>query len=584
MDIAEASQSDLLDKKVKDQAIDFLFERIPDAILKQIILPFAFVAVLWRIQDKTHLVVWAIVVVLLYAARFYLAKLYLKERIKYKPLHWWANKYLISTVLMSLLWSYGAFVFYPDNALGEQIFIITLVLGLSAGTIYATAFWISALYAWSYPLLIILSSRLILENSYSYYFIAMLLILYLIIITKISKLTNKFIFEAIRLRFENIELIDKLKAEKDIAEEANRAKTKFLATASHDLRQPLHALNLFTGLLKHHSTEKIQQELLEKVDASLTGLNGMLDKLLDISRLDAGVLEKNVQNFNLRELLVSLSNEFKSQANDKGLDFISHHSDCYVRSDPVLLEVILRNLLSNAIRYTDSGSVSLICADTNDPDNNNVTIQVTDTGIGIKEENIKEIFSEYTQLNNPERDQTKGLGLGLAIVKRISELINCEIIHESSYGKGSSFSVTVPIGIKESKPKLPKSKIRFDNLSVVFIDDEEAILDAMNDTLSIWGCNVLKAQSANEAIKLIKESNFKPDVIISDYRLREGLNGAMAIKSICELFDHNIAAYIVTGDTDPKRLREARASGYELLHKPLQPEKIKFALSSLNKS
>lgn len=582
MEVNENSQAELLDEKVNNQAIDFLFERIPDAILKQLIIPFIFVAVLWQTQDKIHLITWAIVVVVVYISRFYLAKLYLKERTKLRSSRWWANKYVFSTVIMSLLWSYGTFVFFPQNAVAEQVFIITLVLALSAGTIYATAFWINALYAWSYPLLLVLTARLIMEYSYSYYFMSLLLIIYLVAITKIAKLTNKYIYDAIRLHFENTALIGDLRIEKEHAEEANRAKTRFLAAASHDLRQPLHALNLFSELLKRHATDNTQQEILDKVDCSLNSLNGMLDKLLDISRLDAGVLEKNIVNFNLRYLVLSLSNEFKNQCNDKGLELITQFSDCHVLSDPVLLEVILRNLLSNAIRYTNSGSVSLVCNQVNKSGEKLANIQVKDTGIGIKQENIEEIFSEYTQLNNPERDQSKGLGLGLAIVKRISELIGSEISIESSYGKGSVFSVTVPIGIEAPRAETAENNIDFNGLAVVIIDDDETILSAMADTLSIWGCNVLQAQTGDEAIMRIQENGFIPDVIISDYRLREGRNGASAIKDICELFDHEIAAYIITGDTAPERLREARASGYELLHKPLQPEKIRAALNKLN--
>ncbi len=583
MDIIKKNKSDSLDERVNNQAIDFIFEWLPDANRKQLLLPFLFVTALWQTQPHIHLITWASLVILANILKIILAKLYLKYRNDYKSPLWWVNLYVVSSGITGLLWGYAAFTFYSTDSIGEQVLIITFVLGLATATSYLTSYWLKSFYAWSYPLFLAMIYRLYSEGTIEYIILTIAFIINLIVLTKMAKQNNASILDSIKLRFENTALIENLKKEKEKAEEANRAKTKFLAAASHDLRQPLHALNLFTGLLKHHSTEKIQKELLKKVDSSLLGLNVMLDKLLDISRLDAGVLEKNIQNFNLREVLDSLTIEYENQFSEKGLRFETNYTDCHVKTDPVLIEGILRNLLSNALRYTDSGTVSLICQVADVHDKESVTIQVKDTGIGIKEENLNEIFSEYTQLNNPERDQSKGLGLGLAIVKRISNLIGAKLKVKSEYGFGSLFELTIQQGIQIIRRQ---EKTNIENnlnlLSVIFIDDDEAILSGMNEMLLVWGCQVLAVASAEEAIKYIRETDFIPDVIISDYRLREGRTGAEAIKAISNLFDSDIPAYIITGDTDPARLKEALASGYELLHKPLKPEKIKEILNTLN--
>ncbi len=341
------------------------------------------------------------------------------------------------------------------------------------------------------------------------------------------------------------------------------------------MRQPLHAMGLFASLLEKELDNDKQKNLFNNVTRSLDVLRELLNTLLDISKLDAGAVEKNLVSFYLNKILNRLATEFESEAKEKSLSFEYTSTNAVVHSDPALLELILRNLLSNAVKYTEKGGVKISVSEADGM----IEIVVLDTGIGIPQDKQQEIFQEFHQLDNPERDRTKGLGLGLAIVKRLLGLLNNTIEIESNPKGGTIFRLTVPTGDENKVKNETAKKIIFDNsmlknISVILIDDEVHIREGMKNTLEEWGCNVLIAASENEALNEIKLSDFKPKAIITDYRLRENKTGAQAIQAIRDVTGSEIPALIITGDTAPERLREARASGHALLYKPVQPAQI----------
>ena len=373
-----------------------------------------------------------------------------------------------------------------------------------------------------------------------------------------------------------------LTKQKEEAERANIAKSRFMAAASHDLRQPMHALGLFVGAL----VERIQfpevKAIVKNIEASVTAMDGLLNALLDISRLDAGFLQPTLEAFPIQTLLDSLRIEFSLQALEKGLKFKVLPSSAVVKSDPVLLKRILINLVSNAIRYTHEGGVLVGCRRRGGV----LRIEVWDTGIGIPVERREAIFQEFYQLGNPERDRSKGLGLGLAIVERMAKLLGTQVTVQSEPRRGSMFAVEIPFIVKlrlehqRPVPVAEQQAARF-GLFVVIVDDETAILEGIRALLENWGCRTLIATSGQDALTQLMKQNDKPDIVISDYRLRDNENGISVLQAIQALFPTPIPGVLISGDTAPELLRDSEASGYRLLHKPVSPAKLRLLISHL---
>ena len=367
-------------------------------------------------------------------------------------------------------------------------------------------------------------------------------------------------------------------AARDEAERANRAKTQFLAAASHDLRQPMQSLFFFAHALSDRLGDHPATPLLASMSESLDGLRSLLDSLLDVSRLDAGVVRANVTEFALGPLLERLAAEYAPQAAEAGIVLRHVPTGRWVRSDPVLLERILRCLIENAIRYTERGAVLLGCRRAG----GDLRILVQDTGIGIPAEQSEEVFREFVQLANPERDRRKGLGLGLAIVRRLAGILGHTVTLRSKPGRGSGFALRLPMAAARPLPRParpPADRPAGGNL-VVVVDDDAIILLSMRAMLEEWGYSVVAALSADEAIDTLTALGRRPDLILADYRLRDGRTGLQAIRDIFGLCGIRVPAVVLTGDTDPARIAEVQRSGYRLLHKPVSATVLRDTLAS----
>lgn len=362
------------------------------------------------------------------------------------------------------------------------------------------------------------------------------------------------------------------------AERANMAKTKFLAAASHDLRQPVQAIFFFTSVLSHKLRNHAAKPVLDDLQTSLEGLNVLLDSLLDVSKLDAGLIVPKVTDFNIGAVLDRLATDFGPVAREKGVELRVVPCSAMVRSDPTLLARIVQNLMANAVRYTSRGTVLLGCRRRGGA----VDIQVWDTGIGIPSERTKEIFEEFTQLGNPERDRSQGLGLGLAIVDRLARLLGHRVEVSSLPGHGSVFTVTVHLAAAAIAAPAPRPRraasISEEGRMVVLIDDEPFVLKGLSMVLQDWGYRVLAVTSEAEAMEKLAAMQTPPSIILADYRLREGRTGTEAVAHIRDHYAVAIPSIIITGDTAPERLREAEASGFSILHKPIQPPQLREAL------
>jgi signal transduction histidine kinase/CheY-like chemotaxis protein len=363
---------------------------------------------------------------------------------------------------------------------------------------------------------------------------------------------------------------------------ANQAKSRFLAAASHDLRQPLQALGLFVAQLRARMDTTERRRVIERIDAALAAMNELFNALLDVSKLDAGGLTPDLSEFPVARLLKRIEQTFAEAAREKELSLRVLPSRAWVCSDFILLERILFNLVSNAVRYTSRGGIMVGCRRRG----TELRIEVWDTGVGIPPDQHHNIFGEFYRLGERDRDQRAGLGLGLAIVDRMCRLLGHSIIVTSTVGRGSRFTVAVPAVAARAEVVALRAPVRapldsFDGKLVVAIDDDPLVLDGMRGLFRSWGCRVVTGSGADVALAGLAAHDEPPDLIISDYRLPKGSTGIEAIAQLRGAFGSPIPAFLISGDVSPERLHEARACGFHLQHKPVDPMLLRAMFNQL---
>jgi len=358
------------------------------------------------------------------------------------------------------------------------------------------------------------------------------------------------------------------------AELADQSKSRFLAAASHDLRQPLHALGLFAAALRERRHDPETTALVGRINTSVESLEALFSALLDISRLDAGVVVAQPRDVALQPLLERIANDFSAEAVDRSLRLSVVPTRFAVRTDPVLLERILRNLVANALHYTDAGGV-VVGARRRGGD---VAIEVWDSGRGIAAQDRERVFEEFWQAGNPERDRTRGLGLGLAIVRRLADLLGHAIVLDSRPGRGSVFRVVLPrvaaIGAQRGPAHSGVSPTALEGARVLVLDDDAEAREGMASVLAAWRCTVVAVGDPSD----LAADAAPPDALLVDYRLRGGLDGMHAIGVLRGRFGAGVPAIVVTGESLPAELARIVGSGLPMLHKPVQASKLRAAL------
>ena len=422
-----------------------------------------------------------------------------------------------------------------------------------------------------------------------HWFNAVLLVAFLTYLVLYVRDSGRMTADALHTRYENLVLVGELRAKqeeaesaRDRAETASRSKTQFLAAASHDLRQPLTALALFNRLLSDKAKDPEIRRIAGHIDASITALESLMSALLDISKLDAGTIQPKRIVVSLAEMFQRLSAQYAPVAEEKGLRFTASAADAWVNSDPVLLERIVRNLIENALRYTNQGQIELRAAIAG----TRVHVDVIDTGVGIPSEERSRIFEEFYQIRTSGRDAGQGLGLGLAIVQRMAQLLDCTVEVESVVGQGSQFRVSIPSAAPPAhadtiaRPRPDFESPDLSGLKVLVVDDEEAIVTAMKALLESWGCEVHVAMSIASATSVLAAMGERPDLMIVDFRLRNGETG-IEIARMAAARHGRIPAILITGDTAPDRLREAAESGLRLIHKPVTGDALRQQIETV---
>jgi len=372
-----------------------------------------------------------------------------------------------------------------------------------------------------------------------------------------------------------------LRQAKEQMEAAFLAKSRFLAAASHDLRQPAHALGMFVSRLTQlPHRDSATTEIVAGVNASVQALQEMLDVFFDYSRLDAQSTDVKQQPFAIDAVFDKLRLCFANSAAEKGLRLQIRPSSAWVLSDPVLLQRILLNLVSNALQYTPQGNILVSCRRVHG--NTQARIEVWDSGIGIAMPNHEKVFEEFFQVENPERDRNKGLGLGLSMVQRACRLLNHPLMLRSGLGCGSRFSFLVPLAptlsaLTSETPVDATPMGELAGLHVLLVEDDALGSRALQGLLIAWGCQVSVAGDAEMACELVRQGP-SPNYVVSDYRLRGAHNGIDAIRLLRELSGQDIAACLISGDTEMDLRQKAQAAGLVLLQKPVPPAKLRSLL------
>lgn len=574
-------------EEIRDEQIRILYRQARVVFLPNLVAAPAVAYVLWSQVPQAQLLAWAAAVYLLTGGRALLVWLHGRRPRGMQDSRGWGRSLVAANGISGVLWGIAAFFFFAGVEPLSQAFLIVTVAAMTAGAVGSLSAYFPAYVIFAIPCVVPLIARALLEwhaqsggAAATYLMLGVLSLVYLVVHIAFGRNSERTLVESIRLRFEKAALVEQLTIQKERAEAANTAKSKFLAAASHDLRQPMHALGLFIDALKSEPHAPKAGLIVDNVIESHQSATSLLDNLLEFSRVDAGITNAKITHFPVQRLLDQLRTDYALQASAADLELHIRPSRAFVRSDPVLLARMVGNLVSNAIRYTDEGRILVGCRRAGRA----LRIEVHDSGIGIAPEEHQAIFREFYQAGDGTRRRGRavGMGLGLAIVAGLAQALGHPVTVRSTPGKGSSFSVRVPLG--EAIAAEPSAPVAFaDELrarTILVIDDEASIRDAICEVLSRWGCDVVAAASARDAAAIFASRGGRPDAMVVDYQLERGETGLEAIEHLEAALGARIPAIIVTGDTQAERLREASVIGYPLLYKPLAPMRLRAALTA----
>lgn len=574
---------DSVEKKIRIELQLLLMRNLGSSTLPGILVALVLFFTLKNEHNVVGLSIWCIAVTLSKLIDVYDARRFIQQGIKPDQIVSVQKRLMILHAIDGAVWGALAWLALQTATTAGSVLILAVLAGIAANSMSILS---PVLPAFAVFLLFELGSMVyavITLNDPAYWAIGIAVGMYAITLMGQAYNTSKTARASIQLRFENLDLIEQLNLAKKKAEQAqaaaeraNTEKSHFLAAASHDLRQPIHAQGLFLEVLQSTKLSESQRELVQSICAAANATTEMLHTLLDYSRIEAGVVETHIRPFRLQNLLSKIENELAPQAYIKGLVYRSPETHYVINSDPALVEMVIRNLVSNAIRYTSKGGVLIVAR----KKESEVSLEVWDSGIGIDKSSFEDIFKEFQQLGNSERDRQKGLGLGLSIVQKMINILGLELQLASRPGSGSVFKIRLPltsVTVLEDEKDTPQFITHTLKARILVVDDDTIVRQAMASLLNEWGCDCDLAASLDEATALA-ETN-APDLIISDYRLRDHCKGTEVIQAVRTLCNADIPAILVTGDTAPVRLREASTSALPLLHKPVSPSQLYAQLS-----
>jgi signal transduction histidine kinase len=565
-------------EQIERELLTLGFRTYPRGLANGFVFASMTAALMWLRLPHAFLVGWLAVVVAIQFARLAMARAFLHRDAPPSTFARWTRLAAIGYGATGLAWGVlGAAAIH--FAFDEKLyilwvgFLIVLFAVLQSQTTGAKPLVLRSFVACAAVPIIAISLA---ESSPNYALRLVAEILVFGIALLAGSAGNRNAAASVAMRFENVELLQELRRQKDEVDRANIAKTRFLAAASHDLRQPLQAIVLLAESLHERVRDPSERLIAESIRSAARSMSSLLNEILDLSRFEAGTVKPQVSSFAVLDVLERLRGAFTETAANKGVVLRVRKSGAVVQTDPILLYRILLNLVDNALRYTQRGGVLVGCRRRG----RQLSIEVWDTGVGIPADQLRNVFQEFYQVENHERDSSHGLGLGLAIVERTAGVLGHSIAVRSRAGRGSVFSVAVPFGdpalarIRERVAPEPLAGTR-----VLVVEDSADIRAAMTLLLEGWGCRVSTASSAAQADEVTAHEP-APDVVLADYGLPGAENGLEYLRRARLAFP-GVAAILISGNIDPAVLREAENAGLPLLHKPLRPARLRALVGSL---
>jgi len=571
---------------------DRVFAELTDALYRQSPTTISGVAVgitvfalfEWSRQPREHLLPWLGLHAVALGLRAGLAWSYFRQRRRagVRRPRAWARRFALALGLSGAVWGVAGVLFFSPTDVMGNAFLMIYDSGVIVMSLIAVSSYLPAFLGFTLTTVAPLMWSCLSSPAPMYKLTGAAQGIFVVLCLVASRRLQRILTRSAELRFQNEDLAAQLRRENQRVADALLAKSKFLAAASHDLRQPLHALNLFVELLDARLHEPEPRAFLERISASSRALEGLLGALLDVSRIDAHTLVVRRGHLALGPLFQQLEAELGEQARRKGLELRVADAGLVVKSDPELLGRVLRNLVANAVRYTEAGSVTLEARDRGAT----VAISVADTGPGIPPDEQERVWAEFYQIGNRERDRDKGLGLGLSIVRGLCQLLDhpVRLVSLPERPAGTEFVVEVPAGqaalVERPSSPLPAIGAGLAGRRILVIDDEREIRAGMAALLDSWQCQALCAASADEAERLLVEAGL-PDAVVCDYRLPGALTGPGLLDRLEERFGVRLPAVIITGDTATDEIRALKQSGRPLLFKPVMPGKLRAVITAL---
>lgn len=570
-----------------------LFQQTPASIVGNFVGVLILVTLFWGMAPAKAFAAWCLPFAALMGTRWVLYKRFARaDEQGLEALLAWRKTWNLLTVVTGMFWGLAVWVFYPYGGTLQQVGLVLNVYGYTLGSIQLLANQTRVFLAFAGASLLPTSARLAYGQGMAGIELGLLILLFFAMSALMARNYKKVYDNLVDLKIRTELLADQLRrqmlvaeAARQDAEVANRAKTQFFAAASHDLRQPLHAMGLFAEALRNKSRDEEVIKLVNSINSSVDALEGLFSELLDITKIDTGAVDVVPQNFGMREMFARLRLHYEPTAFEKGLQLKLRGEQWFAYADPVLVERILRNLISNAIRYTEDGGVLVSCRQRGD----RLMLQVWDSGAGIAESEQARIFEEFYQIQPDQpvpAHHRKGLGLGLAIVRRLADLMGTPLSLRSRVGHGTVFTLTVPMGraVRPSEASVGKAPlgITLDRKLIVVVEDEPAVRDGLEVMLKGWGATVASFDSVAGSqtwAEQASQQGLLPDLLIVDYRIDHRTTGIDAITALRERFGKALPAIVVTGSTTVSLEEEAHAHDFHLLIKPVVPNRLRAMIA-----
>ncbi len=573
-----------------------LFAHTPTSLAANGVGAIVLVGLFYRVADPWGLGAWALALLLLCAGRGVLAWRFAQAQPgSTAEFDQWKWRWNAASLVSAAMWGLACWCFYGLGNTMQQVAIVMIVNSLCVGVVQLLATQTRVLLGYIALAFMPLIVRIAGQDGQHGVQLALVMLLIFAIAALLARNYRTAFERVVELKVNAQHLTEQLVREKAVAdaarheaEVANRAKTRFFAAASHDLRQPLHALGLFAEALRARITADEQVlHLVSSINASVDALEGLFSELLDITKIDTGAVEPRPEHVEMASIFRKLRLHFEPNAFEKGLSFKLRGGELHAHADPILLERVLRNLVSNAIRYTNDGGV-LVAARRR---GQRLLLQVWDSGVGIRAREQERIFEEFYQIaaDAPllNAHQRKGLGLGLAIVKRLCALMNAPMRLRSVPGRGSVFSFDVPLGRAGTKTAVPAAGtsalgLTLDRRQIVIVEDDPAVNSGLQVVLKSWGASVIAFETF-EACRRWAESpepdRIAPDLMIVDFRLESGHDGLEVIRLLRQHFGPALPAIVVTGSVMSQHEEQAQEHGFHLLMKPVVPHKLRATIA-----